>query len=224
MADSTMESLKLKQLNKSLSSSLVDGRLAHILNTYGDKVLVTTSFGTTSVLLLHMMARVKPDFPIHFIDTGFLFPETHSYKDELIRKFDLNIITHKAPEELNQKSKDQSLWKVNPDLCCSYNKVAPVDKILDNYEVWISGLIGYQNSFRTGLDILQKKKELLRFYPLIDWTEAQVKDYFNYFGLPKHPLESLGYSSIGCSHCTIKGANRDGRWNGSNKTECGLHK
>lgn len=218
-----MESKRLNRINQSLSSFLIDARIAHILNKYGDKVLVTTSFGTTSIVLLHIMARVRPDFPIHFIDTGFLFPETHVYKEELIRRFGLNIITHKSPFELNQKSRHQELWRIDPDLCCSYNKITPVENILGDYEVWVSGLIGYQNNFRTGLDILQKKKDLFRFYPLIDWTEKEVNDYIDFFDLPRHPLESLGFSSVGCTHCTNKGKNRDGRWDGTDKSECGLH-
>ena len=215
--------MKLRAINQSLSSAHIDARIAHILNTYKSKALVTTSFGTTAVLLLHMMSRIKPDFPIHFVDTGFLFPETHVYKDELIRRFGLNIITHKASFELNQKSRHSELWEKDPDLCCSYNKIQPVEKILDDYEVWISGLIGYQNSFRTGLDILQERKGMFRFYPLIDWTEKQVNEYIDFFELPRHPLEGMGFSSVGCTHCTTKGENRDGRWRGTDKTECGLH-
>ncbi|RNC83901.1 MAG: phosphoadenylyl-sulfate reductase [Balneola sp.] len=218
-----MEALTLDRLNQNLASSLVDARLAHVLNKYGDKALVTTSFGTTSALLLHIVARVKPDLPVHFVDTGFLFPETHAYKEELTRILGLNIITHKAPYELNQKSRQQMLWKVNPDLCCSYNKITPIESLLSNYDIWISGLLGYQNSFRTGLNILQQRKDLYRFYPLIDWTEKQVKDYYEYFGLPRHPLEALGFSSLGCTHCTAQGKGREGRWSGLDKTECGLH-
>ena len=218
-----MGSMKLDEINESLSSAHIDARIAHILNKYKSKALVTTSFGTTSVLLLHMMSRIKPDFPIHFVDTGFLFPETHVYKDELIRRFGLNIITHKASFELNQKSRHSELWKVDPDLCCSYNKIQPVEDILDDYEVWISGLIGYQNSFRTGLDIMQERKGMFRFYPLIDWKEKQVNEYIDFFELPRHPLEGMGFSSVGCTHCTSKGENREGRWSGTDKTECGLH-
>ncbi len=185
--------------------------------------MVTTSFGTTSVLLLHIMNRVRKDFPIHFIDTGYLFPETYEYKDQLTRMFDLNIITHKPDPEFHQESKRNELWRLNPDLCCSYNKVEPMEALKPNYEVWISGLIGYQNSYRTGLDILQKRKGIFRFYPLIDWSEAQVNDYMDYFGLPHHPLERMGFASVGCTHCTLKGAGREGRWVGTDKSECGLH-
>ena len=218
-----MTTANLSAINKSLSAALIDARLAYVLNKFKEKALVTTSFGTTSALLLHFLSRVKPGFPVHFIDTGYLFPETLAYKDELVRMLDLNVITIKPDEKLHQRSLDTKMWRHNPDLCCAYNKVAPLDSIKAEYEVWISGLIGYQNSFRTGLDILQKRKDIYRFYPLKDWTEEQVEDYFDYFDLPQHPLERLGYSSIGCSHCTKQGAKREGRWNGSGKTECGLH-
>ena len=214
---------QLYQLNRALSSVLIDARLAYILNRFKEKALITTSFGTTSALMLHILNRVKPGFPVHFIDTGYLFPETLEYKDELTRMLNLNVVTIKPDERLHAHTKKVELWKTNPDLCCSYNKVAPLDAIKGDYEVWISGLIGYQNSYRTGLDILQKRNGIYRFYPIIDWSEEQVNDYFEYFGLPRHPLERLGFSSLGCAQCTIKGENRDGRWNGSGKTECGLH-
>ncbi len=223
MQFSGMEAVKMQKINESLSSAHIDARIAHILNKYKSKVLITTSFGTTSVVLLHMISRIKPNFPIHFVDTGFLFPETHVYKEELIRRFGLNIITHKAEFELNQKSRHSELWKTDPDLCCNYNKIQPVERILGDHEVWVSGLIGYQNSFRTGLDILQKRKGVYRFYPIIDWTESQVNEYMEFYALPRHPLEGLGFASVGCTHCTKKGDHRDGRWSGTDKSECGLH-
>lgn len=218
-----MEEKELKHLNKALSSVMIDARMAYILNKFNEKALVTTSFGTTSALLLHILSRVKPGFPIHFIDTGYLFPETLEYKEELTRLLDLNVITLKPNEQLHEHTQNVQLWLTNPDLCCAYNKVSPLDAIKKNFDVWISGLMGYQNSYRTGLDIFQHRKGIFRFYPLIDWTENQVNDYFEYFGLPRHPLERLGYSSLGCQQCTAKGANRDGRWSGTGKTECGLH-
>lgn len=218
-----MQSISFKNINDTLAASLVDARLAYILNKFQNKALVTTSFGTTSILLLHVISRVKPDFPVHFIDTGYLFDETLAYKEELVRMLDLNIITIKPKLEAHEATKLSQLWETDPDACCGVNKVDPLQPIKDNHDVWISGLLGYQNSYRTGLDILQQKQGIFRFYPFIDWSEAQVQDYFDYFGLPRHPLEALGFSSIGCTHCTQQGAGREGRWNGSGKSECGLH-
>ncbi|HCD51169.1 MAG TPA: phosphoadenylyl-sulfate reductase [Balneolaceae bacterium] len=218
-----MESLTLRTFNKALSSAHIDARIAHILNKYGSNVLVTTSFGTTSVMLLHMISRIKPGFPIHFVDTGFLFPETHAYKDELIRRFGLNVITHKAPYETNQRCSNSRLWETNPDKCCTLNKVEPLQRIMPKYNIWVSGLMGYQSEYRTELEIIQEKKGIFRFYPLIDWTKEQVDDYIDGFGLPRHPLEGMGFSSVGCTHCTVQGDSREGRWSGQNKSECGLH-
>ena len=136
---------------------------------------------------------------------------------------DLNIITHKPEISEHEATLVSRLWESDPDACCGVNKVAPLENAKNKHKVWISGLLGYQNGYRSGLDIFQKRTDIFRFYPFIDWSEAQVQDYYEYFGLPKHPLESFGYASLGCTHCTKQGAGREGRWTGTGKTECGLH-
>lgn len=218
-----MKSVQVKKINKSLSAAHNDVRIAHILNKYRDEVLITTSFGTTSALLIHMISRIRPDHPIHFINTGYLFPETLEYKDQLIERYCINVVDHVPDEEKHRITKEDKMWKSNPDLCCHYNKVEPLEKIKEGHNVWISGLIGYQNSYRSGLEILQQKDDIYRYYPLIDWPPEMVDDYFESFGIPRHPLERFGFDSIGCTHCTKKGAGREGRWGDSDKTECGLH-
>ncbi|MTI89363.1 MAG: phosphoadenylyl-sulfate reductase [Balneolaceae bacterium] len=218
-----MKSLQVKRLNKSLSVAHNDARLAHILNTHRGKTLITTSFGTTSALLLHMVSRIRPDHPVHFVNTGYLFPETIDYINELTKRFDLNVIEHQPVPKEHAITKENKTWEDNPDLCCYYNKVKLVNEIKKGYDVWISGLIGYQNSYRSGLDILQERKDIYRFYPLIDWAKEEVEEYFDNYSLPRHPLERFGYHSIGCTHCTQKGSGRDGRWDNSSKSECGLH-
>lgn len=220
---SCMLSKKIESINKALSVSLIDARLAYILNTFKDKALVTTSFGVTSSILLHFLSRVRPGYPVHFIDTGYLFDETIAYKEELTRLLDLNVITHKPKVKAHEATRIAKLWETDPDACCGVNKLSPLEKVKQNYEVWISGLIGFQNGYRSGLDILQRRNDIYRFYPLIDWTQSQIDDYFNYFGLPTHPLVPLGFNSLGCTHCTQQGKGREGRWTGSGKSECGLH-
>lgn len=218
-----MESIQIEQLNKTLSDAHNDVRIAHILNKYRDKVFITTSFGTTSALLIHMISRIRQNHPIHFINTGYLFPETLEYKDQLIERYGINVIDHVPDEEKHRITKEDQLWKWNADLCCHYNKVEPLAKVKEGHKVWISGLIGYQNRYRSGLEILQQRDDLYRYYPLIDWTPEMVDDYFESFGIPRHPLEHFGFDSIGCTHCTKKGKGRKGRWGDSGKTECGLH-
>lgn len=215
----------INQLNKSLSSAHNDVRLAHILNKYRDEVLITTSFGTTSALLIHMISRIRPAHPIHFINTGYLYPETLEYKNLLVQKYGVNIVEHSPDKQKHKLTKAGEMWKENQDLCCHYNKVEPLEHMVNEkkYTVWISGLLGYQNNFRSELNFVQKKKGFYRFYPLIDWTPHMVEEYFDNYQLPRHPLERLGFDSIGCTHCTVKGKQREGRWNDSGKTECGLH-
>lgn len=211
------------KINRSLSSKLVDARVAHVFNSFQD-VLVTSSFGTTSSVLLHIVSRVKPGYPIYFIDTGYHFEETLAYKRKLTEMLDLNVVDLKPDPSKHEKTRQDQLWMSDPDRCCKINKLEPLQKVKDNYSIWMSGLIGYQNSYRSNLDIISEKTEMLRCYPLIDWSSEMVDEYMEMYGLPQNPLGARGYSSIGCTHCTIPGKGRDGRWSDTEKTECGLHR
>jgi len=218
-----MQLIHTEKLNRSLSPILVDARLAHILNTYRGEVLITTSFGITSALLLHILSRVRPGFPVHFVDTGYLFEETLSYKEQLTGLLGLNVITLRPDMEKHRQSEETNLWASDPDLCCQYNKVEPLEMVKTDHKVWVSGLLGFQSRYRSGLNIVQEKKKTYRFYPLIDWTPKLVHEYYEQFQIPRHPLEQKGFSSVGCTHCTQRGDDREGRWKGLSKTECGLH-
>jgi phosphoadenosine phosphosulfate reductase len=214
--------LDVDRLNKSMSGKIVEARMAHIFNSY-DKVLITSSFGTTSAIMLHIVSRLKPKHPIYMINTGYLFQETLDYMHELQSLLDLNIVQLEPETWKHQFTVDDQTWKKDPDFCCQLNKVEPLEKLIGNHHIWISGLIGYQNAYRSGLDMVDKKDAIYKIYPLIDWTPNMVRDYFEMHGLPRHPLERLGYQSIGCEQCTKPGKGRDGRWGSSGKTECGLH-
>ena len=188
-----------------------------------DKVLVTSSFGTTSALVLHLVHMTKPDHPVHFIDTRYLFSQTHKYRDQLTEHWGLNIVDIYADEAGHRYTRDNALWKTEPDVCCGINKTMPVEDIRTDYDVWVAGLIGYQNAFRESLDVFEMKAGTLRFYPLVDISEQEVATYFERYQIPRHPLQYEGYGSVGCTHCTVKGKGRSGRWLGNMKTECGLH-
>lgn len=189
-----------------------------------NRVLLTSSFGTTAVFLLHLFHRENINQPVHFLDTTYHFEETLQYKAELTRLFGLEIIELKPEEWKNKFTREHQLWQTDPDLCCSVNKVEPLISIKKQADVWVSGLMSWQNEHRKEIDIFQKKDGILKFYPIIDVSEEEANDYLEKFNLPAHPLKPLGYESIGCKHCTFKGRGRSGRWAGSAKTECGLHK
>lgn len=187
------------------------------------KILVTSSFGSTSVVLLDLINKVNPGQVIHFIDTSYHFDKTLAYRDELVNRFDLEIKVVRAGQKENKFTRNNELWKHNPNLCCFINKVDPMDKIKPDYDVWVSGLLGFQNKFRNGLKIFENKSDILKAHPIIDFTREDVAQYVQVNELPVHPLVYEGYDSIGCTHCTQKGDNRNGRWIDSPKTECGLH-
>ena len=103
------------------------------------------------------------------------------------------------------------------------NKTNPLEMIKPNFDVWVSGILRFQNGFRKQLNVFESKAEMLNFYPLIDLTREEVGQYIKIYDLTVHPLVHEGYDSIGCTHCTKKGNKREGRWIDSAKDECGLH-
>lgn len=188
-----------------------------------ESILFTSSFGTKSALLLYWMSNIKSEQSIHFLDTGYHFEETLAYKEKLTALFDLDVITIHPETRQHAETLKTTMWRTNSSKCCYLNKVIPLEQVKLNYEVWISGLMAYQTPFRKNLDVFELKDNLLKFYPLIDLSEEEFKSAYRQADLPLHPLEILGYDSIGCFHCTRRGKGRTGRWGDSSKTECGLH-
>lgn len=217
-----IELADLDFLNKKYEPMTPEERIREIYNDF-DKILLSSSFGTTAVFQLHLFYKQKIKQPVHFIDTTFHFQETLAYRDTLQKLFDLEIIDINPDPEWNKIAHESELWKIDPDQCCSINKVQPFEKIKEGFDLWISGLMRWQSSHREKLNIFEKRKGLIKFYPILDVSEKQAEEYIQFHGLPIHPLKPLGYESIGCIHCTLKGKKRKGRWAKTVKTECGLH-
>lgn len=216
--------ISLELLNDIFEPLTFEERLRKMYNYYNeDEVLVTSSFGTKSVFLLHLIHKIRPEQKIHFIDTTYHFKETLEYKNYVKKIFDLNIEEVLPEEASNKLTNDEEWWKEHPKMCCTINKVAPLEPIKAKHQVWISGLMSYQTSFRSRLNIFEQQGDIVKFHPLIDIDEGEFLYYLDYYKLPRHPLESRGYGSIGCEHCTKPGEGREGRWAGTGKTECGLH-
>lgn len=223
-----MESIEINSVADALNSDFkgLDSRerLKKIFDFFDNrKVLMTSSFGATSIILLHMLSKIRPDHPVYMIDTGYLFPETIKFKDELVEKLNINVISVKARSNHHRFTKENQTWKYNSDLCCFINKVGPTESLKNGKEVWISGLLRYQNANREKLRVFEPKGDILKFHPIIDMTEEEIKTYSMIYELPLNPLVYQGYGSIGCIQCTSKGEGREGRWLNSSKTECGLH-
>lgn len=216
--------INFSALNEKYKSYSYKERMEEVFRGFDeDKIMVTSSFGSTSVVLLHLLSEVKPGYPVHFINTSYLFKETLEYKDLLIKRLNLKIIELKADKIKNKFTRENETWHQNHDLCCFINKVDPVDRVKDKYSIWISGLLGYQNANRRNLKIFEWRDDIIKFHPIIDMTAQDVALYMKIYDLPAHNLVYQGYSSIGCTHCTKKGNGRNGRWADKEKTECGLH-
>ncbi|MDH3650251.1 MAG: phosphoadenylyl-sulfate reductase, partial [Saprospiraceae bacterium] len=188
-----------------------------------DDVLCTSSFGTKSAFLLHHISQVQPSQKVHFIDTTYHFAETLTYKKQLSEHLGLEVIDVLPEEKQNALTRDESWWSQHPRMCCTINKIAPLEPIVKKHKIWIAGLISWQTDFRARLRIFEHQGDIIKFHPLIDISEGDFLYHFSLNQLPKHPLEKHGYGSIGCTHCTKKGQGRTGRWQNTMQSECGLH-
>lgn len=182
-------------------------------------IFITSSFQTHSIPLLKVINEILPNVPIYFIDTTYHFKETLEYRDLICAMFNFNLKTIKPTLTEN------NLYEKSIDLCCSKNKINPLEPIKAKYDVWINGLRRTQTENRKTLSVIEKNGNLIIYRPILDWTETDIKYYLNLYKIPNHPLLKKGYYSIGCEPCTVKTLenNRNGRWEGTNKTECGLH-
>ncbi|HAR20740.1 MAG TPA: phosphoadenylyl-sulfate reductase [Cytophagales bacterium] len=194
------------------------------------KLFTTSSFQTHSVVLLHILSKIDKNIPVFFINTGFHFPETLTYRDQIVGEFGLNlkVVQSVMPRVMQKNTDGNFLFSTDPDFCCHINKVEPMEPILQEYDVWINGVRADQSEVRKEFKIEQTAKYgCLRFHPILDWDKRMIYQYIKQHQIPRHPLEQFGYRSIGCEPCTrrpdLEWEERQGRWFGMNKTECGLN-
>ena len=196
----------------------------------GKKVFATSSFQSHSIPLLHIISRIDKSIPIYFLNTGYLFPDTIEFKDQIAREFGLEIfgLESDTPKIHQLNEKGQLMYVSDPDYCCYLNKVKPLEPILMQHDIWINGIRADQNENRKNMKEEQDAPfGSMRYHPVLNWSTKDIYDYIKEYNLPAHPLEKKGYLSIGCEPCTRKipdgGNERNARWFGLNKTECGLH-
>ena len=192
--------------------------LAWALEAFHPKLALACSFQKEEAVLLDLLFELEPDARVFALDTGVLFPETYETRRRVEERYGVQIETFRGEWV-------DGLWAQDPDACCGMRKVEPLARALEGVDAWITGLRRDQSALRAntpklGWDI---KHEKWKAAPLADWTDKDVWRYIAEHDLPYNPLHDQGYESIGCTHCTQAGAGRDGRWSGSDKSECGLH-
>ncbi|MFD0976145.1 phosphoadenylyl-sulfate reductase [Salinimicrobium gaetbulicola] len=215
---------EIAYLNSKYKSLSIEERIRELYNDFSEpEVMLTSSFAATSAFLLKLFSQANTDQLVYFIDTGYHFAETIEYKKRLTDLYGLKVKSISALKEEHDFTRQDETWNKNPDFCCYLNKVKPLDLIKSKYTVWVSGLMEWQSDHRASLDIFEYRGEILKFYPLLDVTRKERDAFIEEHQLPFHPLVAKGFNSIGCSHCTQPGEDRNGRWNNNPKTECGLH-
>lgn len=207
-------------------------RVASALKTLPGQHIVTSSFGAQSAVMLHLVSRQKADIPVVLIDTGYLFPETYQFIDELTERLDLNLKVFRPKESTAwQEARHGKRWEHGLDGIEAYNqdnKVEPMQRAIEELNVgtWFSGLRRSQSLDRSKTPFVEASGDRFKVYPIADWTDRDIYDYLRKHNLPYHPLWHKGYVSIGDVHTTKSLAEVDSieetRFFGL-KRECGLH-
>jgi len=194
--------------------------------------MLSSSFGAQAAVTLHLLTQQQPDIPVVLIDTGYLFPETYRFVDELIERLDLNLHVYQSPmSPARQEARYGERWKMGPAALQAYNqqvKVEPMLRALDELNVgtWFAGLRRSQSASREDTAFLERREQRWKVHPIADWGNREVYRYLTEYKLPYHPLWEHGFESIGDYH-TSKSIHEVSdkeqmRFFGQ-KRECGLH-
>ncbi|UCE60776.1 MAG: phosphoadenylyl-sulfate reductase [Phycisphaerales bacterium] len=225
-----------KQRTPIAEDAPTDELIAWTLERFAEqRLIMTTSFGMEGCALIDMYARHNKPMTVVYLDTMFFFPETYALRNRMIELYPhvdfVNRGTTLTPEEQAEKYGDK-LWEKNPAQCCNLRKVAPMREVMVDVDVWITALRRSQSPTRANLRMIDWdwQYQVLKISPLAAWERPTIWRYIQEHDVPYNSLHEKGYPTVGCTHCTKAVPNsspvdysRDGRWAGSEKTECGLH-
>jgi phosphoadenosine phosphosulfate reductase len=200
-------------------------------------LVMSSSFGAESALMLHLVTQVAPDIRVIFIDTGYLFPETHAFMEQLRLRLNLNVWTYRTKNDpiayLHSAGEENPNWRKDVDACCAANKNEPFERAMKELHPfgWLRGIRRNQAQTRQDRQFVEWSE---RFHchtisPLLNWGSREIHAYLKKHNLPYHPLFDKGYASIGCNplSCTrpiqLGEDARSGRWADADKLECGIN-
>ncbi len=223
-----MESLA-NQAAEKLKGAPADEVIKWAAETIGSRLCITSSM--TDAVIVDLASKVVPGIDVLFLDTGYHFAETIGTRDAVSVVYPVNVINVTPPTTVEEQDTElgPKLYARNPDLCCYLRKVVPLEKSLEPYDAWLTGVRREETDIRTDTSVVQwdAKRQMVKVNPIVEWSQQEVDDYIAKNGVLVNPLVYDGYPSIGCRTCTVrveKGADpRSGRWAGTAKTECGIH-
>jgi len=215
-----------------LSSASAPERIAWAAELFGPSLVLSTSFGAQAAVMLHLATRALPDIPVVFIDTGYLFAETHRFAEALTRRPRINLKGYSAAESpAAMEARLGRLWEKGAEGLGEYNrirKVEPMQRALSELgaRAWLAGLRRSQSGTRESLPVVGSQDGRTKVLPIVDWSDRDIHRYLTENDLPYHPLWEKGYVSIGDVH-TSRPLSADmtaeeTRFFGI-KRECGIH-
>jgi phosphoadenosine phosphosulfate reductase len=223
---------QLAALNASLARLSAEGRVAWALKHLPGEHVLSSSFGAQAAVSLHLVTRQRPEIAVVLIDTGYLFPETYRFIDELTERMALNLKVYQSSlSPARMEARHGHLWEQGVpgiDLYNQLRKVEPMRRALGELHAanWIAGLRRQQSRSRAVIEFLEHRNGRWKLYPLADWSDRDIGHYLSRHRLPYHPLWEKGYVSIGDRHTSRRwepGMDpEDTRFFGL-KRECGLH-
>ena len=223
---------EIERLSLEFESKSPQDILTWAIDTFWPQIVLSSSFQTQSMPLLHMATRIRRDLLVFFLDTGYHFWDTLIFREQISSAWKLNVLDlyRDTRWDVFARQHTRTLPLEDPNLCCFIHKVQPMQVALKDMLAWISGIRRDQTAVRAKARILELQEDgLLKINPLLNWTKADVKRYAEENNLPSHPLFEKSYRSIGCAPCTraiaVGEDVRAGRWwweDPLNK-ECGLH-
>jgi len=231
------EKLDLPVLNPLLERSGAEKIVQWAAAEFGKDLIMSSSFGAESAVMIHMATRAMPGIRIVFIDTGFLFPETFAFMEDLRARFDLNLWSYRTRQDpfgyLKRAGEGDPTFRNDIDACCAANKNEPFERAMRQLKpmAWLRGIRRDQSSSRQVIDVVEwsQRYRCYAISPLASWKTQDVAQYMEKHDLPYHPLYAKGYLSVGCkpTSCTrpvqIGETARSGRWSDKEKTECGIN-
>jgi phosphoadenosine phosphosulfate reductase len=199
------------------------------VDTFGERFCVTSSMQETA--LSHLVSTVRPGVYVVFLDTGYHFAETVGTADAASVTIPINLVTVRPRQTVAEQDATlgADLFARNPDLCCQLRKVAPLERALQAYDAWATGIRRDEGPDRADTPVVawDARRGKVKIAPLARWTQEDLDTYIADNGVMTNPLLHDGYPSIGCWPCTRRVAPgedpRSGRWAGLSKTECGIH-
>jgi len=198
------------------------------------RIAIASAFQAEGTAIMHMASTIRADVPVLFLETGFQFAETLSFKEQLAERLGLNVIDLYGELTVAQQEAEHGpgLYERDPETCCDLNKVRPMFEALRGLDAWVTAFRRDSSPTRANAPFVEQYElepghSIVKVNPVAAWTRRDTWAYLKEHDLPHNPLYDLGYASIGCAPCTrlrfTGEPERAGRWAGLSKWECGIH-